>query len=149
MCGYCLEGGFTLNFIESERASEKLELEDRWARFCLQETTNFPEVIDRIKISDNFSESIDVSFCRLWETFLYREYREDTYSFLVNKYGAETLNNFLVKLKSHCVYEEWESLGDSEIYTNRDCWDQFIEHTSQSIENHESALRSYYDFWIQ
>lgn len=147
MCGYCIEGGITLDFIERQRISEKIEFENNWVPIYLQESMNFPEIIDKIKTFDNFPGSIDIAFYRLWETFLNQEY-SGIFNCLVNEYGDKAIDDYLVGLKNNYHNENWKYLGVSELYINKSSWDHFLGNVNQLIEDSESTLKSYFDFWI-
>ncbi len=147
MCGYCIEGSITLDFIESQRISEKIEFENNWVSIYVQESMNFPEVIDKIKTFDNFPGSIDIAFCRLWEMSLNQEY-SGIYHCLVNEYGDKSIDDYLFGLKNNYHNENWKSLGGSELYINKGGWDYFLGNVNQLIEDSESTLKSYFDFWI-
>ncbi|MBK8640475.1 MAG: hypothetical protein IPN92_20125 [Chromatiaceae bacterium] len=147
MCGYCIEGGVTLDFIERQRVSEKLEFENNWVPIYLQESTNFPEIIDRIKAFDNFPGSIDIAFYRLWEAFLNQEH-DGIYHRLANEYGEKAIKDYLVGLKSNYHNENWKFLGDSELYIKKGSWEHYLGNVNQLIDDSESTLKSYLDFWI-
>jgi len=147
MCGYCIEGSITLDFIERQRMSEKIEFENNWVPIYLQESMNFPEIIDKIKTFDNFPGSIDIAFYRLWETSLNQEY-SGIYHCLVNEYGDKAIDDYLEGLKNNYHNENWKSLGGSELYINKGGWDHFLGNVNQLIEDSESTLKSYFDFWI-
>lgn len=147
MCGYCIEGGVTLDFIERQRASEKLEFENNWISIYLQESSDFPEIIGKLKNFDNFHGSIDIAFYRLWEELINQEY-SGIYHCLANEYGAKAINDYLVRLKNNYHNENWKSLGDSELYINRGSWEHYLGNVNQLIDDSEFTLKSYLDFWI-
>jgi hypothetical protein len=147
MCGYCIEVGVTLDFIERQRMSEKIEFENHGLLVYLQESINFPEIIDKTKTFYGFSCSIDIAFCRLWEAFLNQEH-SGIYHCLVNGYGEKVIDDFLLGLRNNYHNENWKSLGDKELYINKRSWDHFFGNVNQLIENSESTLKSYSDFWI-
>ncbi len=147
MCGYCIEGGVALNFIANENSSNNEELDNNWISIYLQESTHFPETISKLKNFDNFHGSIDIALYRLWEAFLNQEH-SGIYHCLVNEYGAKATNYYLMGLKNNYHNENWKSLGDSELYINRGRWEHFLRNVNQLIEDSESTLKSYLDFWI-
>lgn len=147
MCGYCNEGAVVLNFIKNENSSNNEELENNWISNYLQESRHFPEIISKLKNFDNFQGSIDVTFYRLWEAILNQE-NSGIYHCLVNEYGAKEVNNYLTSLGNNYHNEGWKSLGDSELYINGHRFKQYLGNVNQLIEDSESTLKSYLEFWI-
>lgn len=147
MCGYCIEGGVALSFIENENSSNNEELENNWLSIYIQESSHFPEIIGKLKNFDNFQGSIDVAFCRLWEVLLNQE-NSGIYHCLVNEYGAKAVNKYLASMKNNYHNESWKSLGDNELYINGDRLEQYLGSVNQLIEDSESTLKSYLEFWI-
>jgi hypothetical protein len=147
MCGYCIEGAVTLNFIENENSSNNEELENDWIPIYLQESRHFPEIISKLKNFDNFQGSIDVAFYRLWEALLNQGNR-DIYYYLVNEYGEKAFNNYLAALKNNYHKKSWKALGDSELYICGDRLEHYLGSINELIEDSESTLKSYLDFWI-
>lgn len=58
MCGYCIEGGEVLPFIESEHKNGQIDLENNFIANCLQESDKLIGFISKTKEFDNFNESI-------------------------------------------------------------------------------------------
>jgi len=147
MCGYCIEGGMVLDYIENEVFSKNEGLQKYWASVCLQESTEFPRIISKLKTLDDFTSSIDIAFYRLWEMFLYGD-NQDVYDSLRQEYGEKVISDFLDRINNNHRNDMWAVLGDNDLYIKGDCWKRFIGNRDLLIEHSESTLRSYYDFWL-
>ena len=147
MCGYCIEAAVVLDFVESEMSSNDIELENNWISIYLQESKNFPEIINKLKKFDNFSGSIDMAFCRLWEMWFCQEY-DESYKLLKNDYDEECINNFFVGLQNNSDNYRWRSLGDNRLYVDTGRWEQFTANINQLIADAELTLKYYHNFWV-
>ena len=54
MCGFCIEGGVVLDFVEREREGESAAVDNNDVGACLQEATNLADYLDRIRQESNF-----------------------------------------------------------------------------------------------
>ncbi len=147
MCGYCIEGAVVLSFVEYENTNAKFEFENQWVKICLQESRNIPDTIRKIKSFHDFSLSIDIAFCRIWELLLNQESDEE-YRALINEFSAEAINDFLITLRNIDDYKIWEPLGNANLYTDRHCWENFARNKIQLINNSVRTLNTYYNWWI-
>lgn len=147
MCGYCIEGGVVLYFIQCEKASEMLELENNLLSIYLRETENVLGIVSRIKTFDDFSESIDIAFYRIWEGLVFKQ-NNDLYNKIIHEFSAESLEKFILKLRNEIDDKAFEALGKTELYADSNRWDQFISNKSQLVDNAEEILNDYYDFWL-
>lgn len=147
MCGYCIESAVVLDFVESEMSSKKVELENNWISMYLQESKDFPEIINKLKKFDNFPGSIDMAFCRIWEIWLCQEY-DEIYKLLKNDYDSECINKFLVGLQNNSDNYRWRSLGDNKLYVDSGCWEKFTANINQLIADAELTLKSYHNWWV-
>lgn len=147
MCGYCVEGGFTIDFIECEKSYKKVELNNILVTTCLQESENIPEIICELKKFDNFHGSIEIVFCRIWEMLLFQEDYEYSLS-LLSEFETASINDFFIKLKGNNDHKLCESLSNNNLYTDRSNWKNFIKNKPQLIEDSTNVLNDYYHFWI-
>jgi hypothetical protein len=147
MCGYCIEGGVVLYFLECEKASEMVELENNWVSIYLRETENVLGIVSRIKTFDDFSDSIDSAFYRIWEGLVFQQHN-NLYNKIIHEFSAESSENFLTKLRNKNDGKAFEALGDTDLYVDSSRWDQFISNKEQLIEGSEEILNDYYNFWL-
>ena len=109
MCGYCVEIGVALNFIEQESKNDEAEYYS-CVDICLQESKNFPEIISKLKSFDNFPECIAITFCRIWDKFLFQKY-DKRYQLLISGLDDESTNFFLHLFVIIVVTEPLNHLG--------------------------------------
>ena len=146
MCGYCIEG-LVLDFIEHEKASEKVDLENILIPNYLQESENIPEIICGLKKFDNFPESIDVVFYRIWEMLVFQKY-DGIYQSLIHDFDAESINDFLTEIRNTSDFKACEVLGNNELYIGHDYYEQLISNKKQLVDDSVEKLKAYYDFWL-
>lgn len=148
MCGYCIEGGAALDFIESEKFSQYEEWVNNDITVYLQESTHFPQIIKKLKKLDGFHVSIDLAFCRLWEECSKKEF-SNIYHCLVVEYGEKVIDNYLSELQNnHYLNETFNFLGDGNLYTSSACRENLFRDAKQLVEASESILVAYLDFWV-
>lgn len=147
MCGYCIDGSVVLHFIECEKASEMVELENNWVSIYLRETDSVLDIVSRIKTFDDFSDSIDSAFYRIWEDLVFKQHN-GLYKRIIHEFSAESLEKFILKLRNAINVKGFEALGDTELYIDSSRWEQFINNNEQLIEESEEILNDYYDFWL-
>jgi len=165
MCGYCIESTMIGIFVKAEVFSEELELNECLLPNHIQETQNISEIIiwgsqfdtvnspfvhsgRRLLQPNDFHRTIDIAFCRFWETLLYQG-EDCVYQTIVQEYGKKIVNKFLDELRNNEDCRAWISLSDMNLYEDSRCWDQFIGNKKQLIENAEVTLKFYYDWWIR
>jgi hypothetical protein len=147
MCGYCIEGGVALDFIQCEKASEMVELDNNWVSIYVRETDNVLDVVSRIKKFSDFSDSIDSAFYRIWEDLVFQQHR-GLYKAITHEFSTDSLEKFLRKLRNKNDSKAFEALGGTDLYVDSSRWDQFIINKEQLIEESEKILNDYYEFWI-
>jgi len=150
MCGYCIEGGIVLDFIEHEQSESESEDESRFLadELFLLESYDYLGAMTKMQNSINFSRLIDVVFCRVWETLVNEEYYGALQRVSV-LFGADTINKFLSKIKGNHNHSSWNLLGNSKLYFDKSKWEIFINNKELLIRNSENTLASYYRWWIQ
>ena len=147
MCGYCVEAGIILDFIEHEKLSGQVEFENFWVSNYLQESENFPGIIQKLKKFNDFPSSIDIAFCRVWEMFINNEY-DTAYKGLEAGLDKESIKKFLIRFYDSDDCKKWGALGDRNLYVDKQYWDRFMENKQPLIDNSIKTLMSYYDWWI-
>jgi len=146
MCGYCIEG-VVLDFIQCEKASETVDVEEFMAPFYLRETEDLLKTLFHIKKFDDYSELIDIAFFRVWEDLVFQQHC-DLYKTIIHEFSTDSLEKFLSKLRNKNDSKAFETLGNNELYVDSSCWEQFISNKEQLIEESENILNDYYEFWL-
>ncbi|MFO6422529.1 hypothetical protein [Motilimonas sp. KMU-193] len=153
MCGYCIESGIVLDYVASQRLSNKLAHDAFIMDSCgldnyLQEAINFPEVIDEIKQFGNFPSTVTIALCRMMEDLINQGY-SDLYHDLATRYGEDVINEALARLKTHCPNEYFKPLCERELYLNQANWEHYLSNVDPLVEEAERSLNAYLDSWIK
>jgi hypothetical protein len=143
MCGYCIEGSVTLEYIESGH----INLENQWASIYLQETTDLNETLEETKTLNRFDDSIGIVFCRMYEQFIAHGFN-NLYQHIETVFKQTTTDQFLIERRNCQEDKIWQTLGNPQIYQDKHSWDQFISNRNQLIAASEKLLWLYYDFWL-
>ena len=146
MCGYCVEVSMLLNILKPENKMVDMEYHNN-AVICLQESKNCLEIINKLKALDGFAESIDLTFCRIWEAFIFQKY-DKRYQSLITAFDDQSTNFFLANMSTHSENKIFERLWNKKLYADDKYWDQFISNKELLIENSLSVLNNYYQFWL-
>lgn len=156
MCGFCIEGLMTLDFLESEMLNTEFVMESEWTPIYVQEANNFIEILKKIKNIDGFSGSIDVAFCRLYEVYISRGFQSSIFDYIVSVYEKNELAKFFgdraecgAKMSSSLIPQEfWSRLWSQDTYRNQSAWENFTNDTDSLVKDSESLLKNYCDWWI-
>lgn len=148
MCGYCIEAGIVLDFVENERSLGQMELENHWVPSYLQECEDLPSTIKKLKKFNKFSDSIDIVFCRVWEKIINNKY-ESACTELETGFDKESINKFLIRFHDSEDCKEWGVLGDNNLYADKQYWARLLENKKRLIDVSEKTLMNYYDWWIR
>ncbi|MEA3279318.1 MAG: hypothetical protein U9Q38_01775 [Thermodesulfobacteriota bacterium] len=146
MCGYCIEGGVVLPFIESEHKNEQLE--NNFIANCLQESDNLIGFINKTRELDDFKESIDIVFCRLYEQYITHGFYFPLFGKISLAFDSEVINSFFTERKEFCNEELWKELGNKHIYKDECRWNEFIHDKEYIVKSCLDILNSYYDWWV-
>lgn len=145
MCGYCIEGGVTLDFVESEKVFKEEDLENNLVSMYLLESEDVSGLICKLKKFDNFSSSTELVFYRIWEMLLFQE-SDSNHQALINELSPESINKFFANVRSN--HKIWKPLGESQLYIDNAYWESFIDDKPQLISNATDVLKAYYECWL-
>ncbi len=147
MCGYCIESGVTLDYIEREKISDNENLTDDIIPVYIQEGKNIDGAVRSLLKTGNLPAYIDKIFCRIWEMLIIDD-NPSTCQYLLRDMENETINNFLSRL--NLIHDSYtcKHLSDYNLYFNCDLWHQFVSDKDQLIDDAEKSLDAYYRFWI-
>lgn len=147
MCGYCIEGGLILSFVESEKFDKPVEMENNWATSYLQEGKELAETINKTRYFDDFSHSIDICFCRVYDECIEHGY-DDFYKLIASVFNKSDIHKYFTERNDCCDSTIWNQLGNAKLYKDKQYWEKFISNKNQLIEESEKALNSYCKWWL-
>lgn len=139
MCGYCIETGAVLPFIESGTRHGQHNRVNH-----LQEGDNLVDEISRLDGFNDVPLFIDIVFCRLFEHHITQGFDASIVNQISATIGLDAVHSFLAK---KCDEELRTYLGDEAIYRDEDSWKAFIGN-KHILELSLATLDSYYDWWV-
>ena len=146
MCGYCGEISLLLNILEPESKIDDVEYHNN-VLICLQESENFPEIINKLKFLNASPDSVALTFCRIWEKLLFQKY-DKRYQSVISGLDDKSINFFLTSIGDNSGHRAFEPLADKRLYADSNYWQQFISNKNKLIEASLVVLNDYYHFWL-
>jgi len=146
MCGYCIEGGVLLDFIERELTGEPQALDNNFLPNYLQETMHLPEVLKQTQDFANFPWSLKAALCRAWDDWVTAG-RGDTAASVEQAYGERAVAAFLDALEGE-PGNRVQALIKRLDYRDPSAWDPVTSHPGSLLDDAESTLRGYRDGWL-
>jgi hypothetical protein len=118
-----------------------------WAPNYLQEGIDIPKVIDKIKNSPFFEDTVDIAFCRAWESVI-NNHHGNLFNTIKKTYQPDLIYKFIDKLQD-CDVPLVSSVDNKHLYMEKDYWDNLFRNAKQLIPESERILNSYYRWWIE
>ncbi|MBK8815620.1 MAG: hypothetical protein IPN42_09025 [Methylococcaceae bacterium] len=122
-------------------------MENNFISNYLQETKNLIGLIENSRHLSNFTSSIDIVLCRLYDHYLNKGHTKSLFDVIEKSFGRDVINAYLVDIGTDDKNQFEAPLKNQETYNNAGTWNKFLKN-GNLIADSERCLNAYYDWWI-